>query len=285
MRRTLSWVLMALALGCRDGRPAAVARDAAARSVRAEATAPAEPAGVLGRVLVARPRATADVLGERAGLRVPLDLALAVGAGVPMAVLGSVDTARPLAACAVEGAVGSAVGWAIGLTPRSAAEARAALSSRYRLVAVPGLGDRVEGREGPSSEGVACALVAVSDAVTARVVCATDAALLARAGRWLAWTMTAAGGGAAGDDDAVATLGDGAGPRLRARWEAAATEQLTEWAAAASAARREHDRPPDYGDPEAAMVVLEGARDAVAGALGELRSLRAGLRVGAAGVA
>lgn len=126
--------------GCRSERPRAVTRDAA---VAVALPAPTAPEGLLGRVSFGRPHATAEVLGERAGMRVPVDLALAVGAGVPMAVLGAVDTARPVAACAVEGA---RVGWALALTPRSASEARAALSSRYRLVAVPGLGDRVEPR-------------------------------------------------------------------------------------------------------------------------------------------
>ena len=102
-----------------------------------------------------------------------------------MAVLGAVDTSRPVTACAVErGATG--VGWVLALTPRSAAEARAALSSRYRMVAVEGLGERAESREGARGEGVSCALVPVVDAVAARVVCATDGALLAGAGRWLA---------------------------------------------------------------------------------------------------
>ena len=87
------------------------------------------------------------------------------------------------------------------------------------------------------------------------------------------------GGGAAGEDDVVATLGEGAAPRLRARWQSMTTALLTEWSAAASAARREHDRPPDYGDPEAALGVLERARDAVGAAMGEVRGLRVALRV------
>ncbi|MBK8695800.1 MAG: hypothetical protein IPN17_26935 [Deltaproteobacteria bacterium] len=280
MRRTLSLAAVLVLVACRDARPPAAVRDAAA--VRVAAT-PTAPEGVLGRVSLARPRATAEALGERLGARVPVELLLAVGAGVPMAVLGAVDTSRPVTACAVErGATG--VGWVLALTPRSAAEARAALSSRYRMVAVEGLGERAESREGARGEGVSCALVPVVDAVAARVVCATDAALLARAGRWLAWTTTAAGGGAAGEDDVVASLGEGAAPRLRARWQSVTTELLAEWSAAASEARREHDRPPDYGDPEAALGVLERARDAVGAAMGEVRGLRVAMRVGEEGV-
>ncbi|MDP3216326.1 MAG: hypothetical protein Q8S73_19615, partial [Deltaproteobacteria bacterium] len=289
MRRTLGWMTaLVVVVGCRGARPRGTGRDAAVVTVAA-LPPPVAPQGLLGRVWLTKPRATTEVLGTRlAGRPIPIDLALALGAGVPMAVLGAVDTSRPVAACAVEGS-GTSVGWVIALTPRSAAEARAALSSRYRLVPVEGLGDRVESREASREAGVACGLVAVTDAVTARVVCAADAALLTRAGRWLAWTMTAAGasgdGGAAGDEDVVATLGDGAGPRLRARWRSMTTALLAEWSEAASAARREHDRPPDYGDPEAALVVLEGARDAVGVALGEVRSLRVGLRVGDEGMA
>ena len=271
-------MMVALLLGCRSERSRPTVRDAAV-----VVTAPTTPAGLLGRVSLARPRATAEALGERAGVRVPIDLVLAVGAGIPMAVLGAADTARPLTACAVER--GDAMGWVMALTPRSAGEARAALSSRYRLVAVPGLGERVESREAHAAEGVVCALVPVADAVAARVVCATDAALLTQAGRWLAWTMTTGGGGAVEEDDVSATLGDGAAPRLRARWQAVTTALLTEWTAAASEARREHDRPPDYGDPEAALVVLARARDAVGAAIGEVRSLRVGLRLRDEGVA
>jgi len=281
MRRTLSLAAVLVLVACRDARPPVAVRDAAA--VRVTAT-PTAPEGVLGRVSLARPRATAEALGERLGARVPVELLLAVGAGVPMAVLGAVDTSRPVTACAVErGATG--VSWVLALTPRSAAEARAALSSRYRMVAVEGLGERAESREGAGGEGVSCALVPLVDAVAARVVCATDAALLARAGRWLAWTTTAAGGGAAGEDDVVASLGEGAAPRLRARWQSVTTELLTEWSASASEARREHDRPPDYGDPEAALGVLERARDAVGAAMGEVRGLRVAMRVGEEGVA
>ncbi len=271
--------MLLLAGGCRREAPLPGRGDAVVAAVVRE-VAPSVPDGVLGRVRASRPRATAEVVGQRVGLRVPLDLVLAVGAGVPMAVLGAVDTSLPLAACAVERGSGGEVAWLLAMTPRSAGEVRTALSSRHRLTPVAGLGERLEARgetrDGGAS-GVACALVAVADA-SSRVVCASDGASLERAGRWLAWTM--AGDGAATDDDVVAELAAGAEGRLRARWEAATTAVLTEWTEAASAERRAHAGPPDYGDPEAALVVLTRVRDAMSEAIGELRGLRVGVRLG-----
>lgn len=284
-RRVGAWAALVLGLGCHRAGPTHARGDAAAAVVRE--AAPSVPDGVLGRVWASRPRAAAEVVGQRAGVRVPLDLVLAVGAGVPMAVLGAVDTSLPLAACAVERSAGGEVAWLLAMTPRSAGEARTALASRHRLTPVAGLGERLEARggardAGASRGGVACALVAVADA-SSRVVCASDGASLERAGRWLAWTMT--GDGTATDDDVAAEMAVGSAGRLRARWEAATAGVLAEWTEAASAERRAHAGPPDYGDPEAALVVLTRARDAVSEAIGELRSLRVGVRLGDEGAA
>ncbi len=281
-RRIGTWAGLLLAGGCHRAATTPARGDATAvvREV-----APEVPAGVLGHVRAVRPRATAEVIGQRVGVRVPLDLVLAVGAGVPMAVLGAVDTSLPLAACAVERGSGGEVAWLLAMTPRSAGEARTALASRHRLTPVAGLGERLEVRgatRDAGASGVACALVAMADA-SSRVVCASDGASLERAGRWLAWTM--AGDGAATDDDVVAVMAAGAEGRLRARWDAATTAVLTEWTESASAERRAHAGPPDYGDPEAALVVLTRVRDAVSGAIGELRGLRVGVRLGDDGAA
>ncbi len=264
-----------LSLGCpRSPTTAHPAADAATTNAVAE-PAPTAPAGLVATVLAPHPRSSGEAFAARSGLPVPMTLLLSVGVGVPMAVLGAVDLGRPAAACLFEDADG-APSWALAMTPRTAAEARAALGARYRLVPEPGVGERVASREPAGREpSLACALVTVRAAPAVRVVCAPTVAALRTAARWTAWSVRDEAGGS----DVRVEVADGGLQRLRARAREGSTALFAGWAEAASAERRAHDHPPDFGDPEAALALARRVRDEVDAALGEARGVVLMMRV------
>lgn len=245
---------------------------------------PARPADVLAMVHLGRPNATAEALARMTESRIPVELTLAVAFGVDFSVLGAVDSSKLLSVVFTGSAAAPA--YTVVFTPPSAARARSALNARYRFVSVPGLGDRLEVRAAPgeardTARRLACALVPVPGPVSARVACATDPATLARVGRWAAFESAAQ----TGVGDLRATL-DGervrrdALPLLLAQLEGA--RQVL--AAQASAARRDHARPPDYGDPEAVVALLGDLAGELARAAGDLTRLDLDADVGASSV-
>ncbi len=264
MRR--AGVLAAL-FACLACRTRAVAPDASSPAV--VEPPPSRPANALAVAHFGKPRETFEALGDALGARRPPDLVLVAALGVDVAVVAAVDTARPIDVVALGGARS---GFAFAMTPTGAAHARSMLASRYRFAHVDGLGERIEPRGDPglssSERRVPCALVSVPSSVSARVVCASDVAALTSAGRWIAYESAAR---AATHDDFEATVeGDGtrgAGEALRTAIEGLRQSLL----ANASAARREHDRPPDYGDPEALVGELGGVSEGLSAALSSVR--------------
>lgn len=269
MRRAGLLAALVACLSCRGRAPAA---DAA--PFVTEAPPPSRPTDALAVAHLGRPRATFETLGEALGANRPPDLVLVAALGLDVAVVAAVDTTRPVDVVALGGAH---PGYALALTPAGAAHARSLLATRYRFTHVDGLGERVAPRGDPGLSSpehrVPCALVRVPSTISSRVVCASDEAALLAAGRWIAYESASR---AELRTDFEATLDGrgarGAGEALRA--VIAATQQRL--LAEASAARREHDRPPDYGDPEALVTELGGITEELSSALSAVR--RATLR-------
>ncbi len=263
MRRAGVLAALVACLSCR-GRAAVTG----AAPTAAEAP-PTRPPSALAVAHLGRPRATFETLGEALGATRPPDLVLVAALGVDVAVVAAVDTARPVDVVALGGAH---PGYAFALTPAGASHARAQLATRYRFTHVDGLGERVAPRGDPGLSSperrVPCALVRVPSTISSRVVCASDEEALLAAGRWVAYESAAR---AESHTDFDATLeGDGArgaGEALRAVIDAARQRLLAD----ASAARREHDRPPDYGDPEALVTELGGVTEALTSAVSSVR--------------
>lgn len=216
---------------------------------------PARPTAVRAFAHLGQPRVTLDTLGDALGARRPADLLLVAALGVDVAVVAAIDTARPIDVALLGG---SRDGYVFAMTPASASQARSLLASRYRFASAEGLGERLALRGDPglssTERRVPCALVRVPSAVSSRVVCGSDEATLLAAGRWVAYESAAR---AASQADFEATAeGDGlareAGEALRALVAQGQQRLLAD----ASAARRAHDRPPDYGDPEALVTEL-----------------------------
>ena len=175
--------------------------------------------------------------------------------GVDVAVLSAIDPARPIDVAVLSSPTGS---YAFAMTPGGAGHARSLLSSRYRFVPEAGLGERLSLRGDPGLSSpehrLPCALVRVPARVPSRVVCASDEAALREAGRWVAFESAAR---ADDHNDLDVTLdGDGVARDLAPALRGATALLQRQLLAAASAARRAHDRPPDFGDPEALVGLL-----------------------------
>lgn len=251
----------------------------------AESPAPSRPAGLAGRAHLGAPRSLVDAIDQALGARHPPELLLAVGLGVDVAVLSAVDLARPVDVALLGAPAGA---FAFALTPAGAGNARSLLAPRYRLTVEPGLGERLQPRGDPGlSAGdrrLPCALVRVPARVPVRVVCASDESALRAAGRWVAYESAAR----ADDRDALTVDLDGEGragdlvPALREAARGLGRQLL----AAAGAARRSHDRPPELGDPEAAASLLGELARALVDDVAAARAvtLRATLREGSVDV-
>jgi hypothetical protein len=138
---------------------------------------------VSGRV--ARPSESVAALARLGGVRVPFEIGMSLVLGFDATVISAVDLSRPLE-LVVTGQPGqSAV--TLALVPRAEQALRGALSSRFRLVAVPGLGERLEllGAS-PPPDGWRCALVRVAGPASTRMVCANAEDALTRNARWVA---------------------------------------------------------------------------------------------------
>jgi len=187
-------------------------------------------------------------------------MALALGLGVELGMLAVVDAGGPVQIALL--GTESAPRVVFALTPRSAGEARSALAGRYRLVADPRVGERIERREDAGSagrSGLACGLVVVDEAPGSRLVCASDVATLQRAGAWMA------GRAALPLADAGAPMGvtGWVGPALVRQAQTVLRREAREGArsleATAASARRERETAPTYGDPEVAARVVGAA--------------------------
>ena len=257
---------LALTASCRGRAPAPTAPDAAVERP------PARPAAVVGRAHLGRPRATVEAVNAALDARRPADFLLAVGLGVDVAVLSAVDPARPIDVAIL---ASPAASYAFAMTPGGAGHARSLLSSRYRFTVEPGLGERLAPRGDPGLSApdrrLPCALVRVPASVPARVVCASDEAALRAAGRWVAFESAARA-----DDHAdldVTFDGDGLARDVAPAVRGASILLQRQLLAAASAARRDHDRPPDLGDPEAVVALVAEAARSLADDVAAARSL------------
>jgi len=256
---------VALVTSCRSRAPAPPPDAAVERP-------PSRPASVVGRAHLGRPRATIEAVNDALDARRPADFLLAVALGVDVAVLSAVDPARPIDVAMLSSPAGS---YAFAMTPGGATSARSLLSSRYRFVPEVGLGERLTLRGDPGLSSpehrLPCALVRVPARVPSRVVCASDEAALREAGRWVAFESAAR---ADDHNDLDATLdGDGIARDLAPALRGATALLQRQLLAAASAARRAHDRPPDFGDPEALVGLLGDAVRALADDVAAARSI------------
>jgi hypothetical protein len=255
---------VALVTSCRSRAPAPPPDAAVERP-------PTRPASVVGRAHLGRPRATIETVNDALDARRPADF-LAVALGVDVAVLSAIDPARPIDVAVLSSPAGS---YAFAMTPGGAGHARSLLSSRYRFVPEAGLGERLTLRGDPGLSSpehrLPCALVRVPARVPSRVVCASDEAALREAGRWVAFESAAR----AGDhNDLDVTLdGEGVARDLAPALRGATALLQRQLLAAASAARRAHDRPPDFGDPEALVGLLGEAVRSLADDVAAARSI------------
>lgn len=266
-------VVAATALACRG-------RDPAPPRPETPPAPPASPEGLVATAHLSHPRATTETIGTATGSRLPVDFLLGLSLGVDVALLAAVDTARPIDIALVKTPDGAG-SYVFAMTPPTSAHARSALSARYRFVHAEGLGDRVEPRGDPglsdTRRRLPCALVTVPSAISTRVVCGADEAALLRAGRWIAFESAARAGET--EDFELTAQGEALRrevvPQLR-RALGGLRERL---AADASAARREHARPPDYGDPEVMVSLLGDVADEVAAGVGALTRATARVHV------
>jgi hypothetical protein len=254
MRRPIAVLTVGLALGA-CGRSSSSTAPAAARDAAPPAPPPpARPAGLLLEAHFGQPRATATALGQLMGSRLPLELGLALSLGISSTVLSAADLTRPLDVVVAGTAEQPHVVWVF--TPGAQNLLRSTLAARYRLTPVPGLGDQLEPRTpgAARSREAHCALVHVPGPAE-RIVCSQQPEGLAYAGRYAAY---AAQQRAEETGDGWMEL-DGAAartvlwPRVRRSVEALAQEL----AGSAATARREHVRPPDFGDPEAVVAMVQ----------------------------
>ncbi len=250
--------------GCHPKRPSPGTASPSIRRV-----APTRPGDLIALLHLGQPRRTAASLSRWTGQAIPVDLTLALIAGVDVSVLASVETNRPIEMVLVGTTTHPGIG--IAMTPASAARMRSALTPRYTFVTVPGLGERLETRGDPGLSGMqrlSCAVIAVPGPIAARMVCASDTPTLVAMGRWLAWRSDAEGGNVSDVDlrvegDALRRVGL---PALHA----AILRGAQEIAESAAAARRSHERPPDLGDPEAAAGIVQAMGASVAAALSDV---------------
>lgn len=271
------WIVLALWTGCRSAHPSAEGRRDAST---AEAPPPTAPGDLLATLRVTDLRGTLERVTARASLRVPPDLAVMGALGTEVAVLAAADLSRPMSLVIVGDTNHLATAYA--MTPPSASHARSALIARYRLVHVDGLGERLERRERDGRGNPRCALVPVPPPVGAQVVCASTDAALNSAGRWVAFENVRNTNDDAGAAPGVAlTLSPSGAHALAAGPLHDGALALRAWMrASADAARRAHDRPPDYGDPEAVIGWAGDAMAAVEASAAELRGVTVGVDVG-----
>ncbi|MBL8603447.1 MAG: hypothetical protein JNK72_16100 [Myxococcales bacterium] len=267
--RVMVWALWGLTLGAAGCTRAGQSSDRdAGASEAARWVEPVRPEGLRTVGFVFDPRESMGALNTMLHTRLSPELGLTLSLGVPLPITAAVDLGRPVTVAAVRH--GAHEGLVFSMVPQRAGAARSALQSRYRLVLVPGLGERIEARDvdAGARDALACALVVTRDAVGARVVCASTEGLLAHAGRWLA----------------SSPVPDSAGDAVRFSFDHAALgalavegrQQLRGLRRALDAslarARREHLEAPTYGDPESlldfAHALGTGALDGLADAEG-----------------
>ncbi len=170
---------------------------------------PERPRDLLLSGRIARPSASVAALAQLAGARVPFELGMSLVLGFDATVISAVDLSRVME-LVVTGQPGQGV-VTLAFVPRSPRTLRAGLASRFRLVSVPGLGERLDPRgDNAPAGGWRCAIVSVPAPEGVRVACANDPGALARNGRWVAYASVAP---RAITDDVVL---DAEGPSARA---------------------------------------------------------------------
>jgi hypothetical protein len=253
-------------------------RDPAPPRPEPPAAPPSRPEGLIATAHLSHPRATLETLGTAMESRLPVDFLLGLSLGVDVALLAAVDSARPIDVALVKAPEGGG-SYVFAMTPPTSAHARSALAARYRFVHAEGLGDRVEPRGDPglsdTRRRLPCALVTVQSAISTRVVCGADEATLLRAGRWVAFESAARA--SESEDFELTAQGEALQREVVPQLRRALGGLQSRLAADASAARREHARPPDYGDPEVMVALLGDVADEVAAGVGALT--RASARV------
>ncbi len=254
---------------CTCSRPTPPITDAATRTERT-LPPPARPVDVLAEAHFGHPRSTVERLGRLVGMRVPLDLGLALGLGVDSSVLSAGDTHRPIDVIVTGTAERQDM--LLVFTPASNSQLRPTLSGRFRFTPVAGLGERLDPRDAHRDQRLHCAVVSVTGTIDRRIVCTERAEALTHAGRWAAFRSAER----ADDTHDMTFETDPATtrrvmlPQLRHALDDFTRSASTE----ASRERRQHDRPPDFGDPEAVIgIVQELARDLETNS-GDLRGIR-----------
>jgi hypothetical protein len=232
---------------------------------------PTPPHDALATAHLTHPRATVDTVNTALGIRRPVDFLMAASLGVDVAVMAAIDPRKP-----VDVVFLAREHYAFAMTPPSARQARSLLASRYRFRHTEGLGERLELRGEPSplgaSQRLPCALVAVPGPTHARIVCASDDASLLHTARWIAHRSATYPSEERDLDaqlnaDGLRALADGP---LRNVTETLLRSLANE----ANAARRAHDRAPDYGDPEPLVASLRGLADELRTAVASAHSAR-----------
>ncbi len=243
------------------------------------------PGDVLGWVRVERPRETVEALGALVGSRISTEMTLALGLGVELGMLAVVDPGRPIDVALLGTEAAPRV--VFSLCPRSPGEARTLLGERYRLVADPRVGERLEHREDAGAAGragLSCALVVTDDAVGSRVACASDVATLQRAGAWIAMRAVPHGSDAGAPMGIVGWMGEALVRKAQGVLRREARDGARSLEATAASARRARETPPTYGDPEVAARVLGAALGPWVEGLTALRALDFGAAVTAEGM-
>lgn len=252
----------------------APAQDAAPRAL----PPPTRPADLLISGHFGQPAASARALSSLASMAIPFELGMSLMLGFDSTMLAAVDLARPIDVAVTGTPEERDV--TVAFFPAAAAGLRSTLSTRFRMVTVAGVGEKLEPRAQSSREPAwRCAIVGAPGEVSSRLVCSTREAALASAARWIALESSRR---ADERDDALFEL-DGAAARSSvAPSIRRSIERLSALlGSSAQQARQEHSNAPQLGDPEPLIDrTRRMAQEAEAG-FADLRNMRIKVTIGA----
>jgi hypothetical protein len=262
--------LSLLALSCTKTQ---AAPDAARRPL----ADPTPPRDLLVSGHFSRPRESVRAIAALSGASIPFELGMSLVLGLDSTMLAAVDLSKPVDLVVTGTPEQSAV--TVAFVPQAPSSLRSTLSTRFRLVTVEGVGERLDLRTpaGRGAEGWRCAIVGVPGPVSSRVVCTTREEALATSARWVAFESRRREedtGDALFEVDGV-TARNALSPYLR-RLLGQGSAML---AAQAEQARTDQRRPPDLGDPEPLVRQARSLSDQVDPMLADLRRVTVRLDV------
>lgn len=221
----------------------APAQDAAPRAL----PPPTRPADLLLSGHFGQPAASARALSSLASMAIPFELGMSLMLGFDSTMLAAVDLAKPIDVAVTGTPEERDV--TVAFFPAAPSGLRSTLSTRFRMVTVAGVGEKLEPRAQSGRDPAwRCAIVGAPGEISSRLVCSTREAALGAAARWLALESSRR---AEERDDALfevdgATARSSIAPSIRR-----SVERLSALlGSSAQQARQEHSSAPQLGDPE-----------------------------------